>query len=258
MELTNWRRLSDRGPDLVLCLDFPGGRAAAGFPELAAGVGADTSFLHIGPTGSGSLDDRVGAWVAEVAATGRPVRAVLGFCAGAALATCVADAVAGTGPPPDVLLFDAARTTAGSLAGQFTSALESSAAQLTADELDDARLLAEELVEAHPDDLPAIAAALVERYDRLMGAVAGRLGLNEFFRQELTRGFTGYLDFLLLAGAGRFDLRCGTPTFVSSAGHEPPVDGGEHVVLDVEHDDLLRDASVHRLVTARLTGERTW
>jgi len=33
MELTDWRQLSDRGPDLVLCLDFPGGRAAAGFAE---------------------------------------------------------------------------------------------------------------------------------------------------------------------------------------------------------------------------------
>ena len=40
MELTNWRQLSDRGPDLVPCLDFPGARAAAGFAELAAGVPA--------------------------------------------------------------------------------------------------------------------------------------------------------------------------------------------------------------------------
>ncbi len=44
MKLTNWRQLSDRGPDLVLCLDFPGGRAAAGFAGAGRG-GADRHLL---------------------------------------------------------------------------------------------------------------------------------------------------------------------------------------------------------------------
>ncbi|NUT45747.1 MAG: hypothetical protein HOV94_00305, partial [Saccharothrix sp.] len=47
MELTHWRQLVDRGPELVLCLDFPGGRAAAGFADLAAGVEVDACFLHL-------------------------------------------------------------------------------------------------------------------------------------------------------------------------------------------------------------------
>ncbi|WP_158839822.1 hypothetical protein [Saccharothrix deserti] len=258
MELTHWRQLSDRGPDLVLCLDFPGGRAAAGFADLAAGVPVDACFLHLGQAGSGSLDACVDRWVAEALATGRPVRAVLGYCAGAALATCVADAVAKSGPQPVTLLFDAVATTAGSLANQFTSALESSAEHLTADELDGARALSEEMVEAHPDDLPRIAAALTDRYDSLMGAVTGRLSLNEFFRQELTRGFTGYVDYLLLAGEGRFDTRTGTPLFLSSKDHEPPVDGARNVALDVGHADMLRDAEVHELVAELLMGEHPW
>jgi hypothetical protein len=72
MELTDWRQLSDRGPDLVPCLDFPGGRAAAGFAELAAGVRVDACFLHIGRAGAGPLAACVDRWADELLATGRP------------------------------------------------------------------------------------------------------------------------------------------------------------------------------------------
>src|SRR5580704_10189209 len=146
MELTDWRQLSDRGPDLVPCLDFPGGRAAAGFAELAEGVAADACFLHFRQVGAGRLAACVDRWADELLATGRPVRAVLGYCAGTALATRLADAIAATGPPPMVVLFDAVSTTGGSLASQFTSVLESSARHLTADELADACGLSEQLV----------------------------------------------------------------------------------------------------------------
>ena len=101
MKLTNWRQLSDGGPDLVPCLDFPGGRAVAGFPELAAAVPIDASFLHNQRATADPLAVCVDRWVAELTATGRPVRAVLGFCSGSALATRVADAIAATGPAAD-------------------------------------------------------------------------------------------------------------------------------------------------------------
>lgn len=258
MELTNWRQLSDRGRELVLCLDFPGGRLAAGFPELAAGVSTDACFLHIGQTGAGPLADGVERWVADVRATGRPVRAVLGYCAGAAIATCVADAISETGPPPVVLLFDAMATTAGSLADQCNAALESSSAHLTEDELAGARAIGEKLVETYSDDLPSVAAGLTEEYDRLMGEVARRLSLNDFYRRELTKGFVAYLDYLLLAGEGRFDISTGTPVFLSSTGHELPVEGVRNVTLDVGHADLLRDAGTHRLVDNLLSGAQPW
>ncbi len=80
MELTNWRQLSDRGSDLVPCLDFPGGRAAAGFAEMAAGVPVDACFLHFRQAGAGPLAACVDRWADELLATGRPVRAVLGYC----------------------------------------------------------------------------------------------------------------------------------------------------------------------------------
>jgi len=258
VELTHWRLLADRGPELVLCLDFPGGRATAGFADLAAGIPVDACFLHLAQPGTGPLDACVDRWVAEASATGRPIGAVLGFCAGTALATRVADAVARSGPPPTTLLFDSVTTTAGTLSYEFTSALERSAEHLTAEELDDARALADGLVEAHPDDLPRLAAALVDRYDALMGEVARRLSLAEFFRQQLTGGFTAYLEFLLLAGQGTFEARSGTPLFLTSKDRELPVDGVAHLALDVEHTDLLREAEAHDLVAELLRGERAW
>ena len=258
MELTNWRQLSDRGPDLVPCLDFPGARAAAGFAELAARVPVDACFLHFRPAGAGPLAACVDRWADELLATGRPVRAVLGYCAGAAMATRLADAIAANGPPPMVVLFDAVSTTNGSLASQFMSALESNARHLTPDELADARALSEQLVETYPDDLPKIAAALTDRYDRLIRAVADRLSVHEFLRQELTGAFTAYLDYLLLASEGGFDMRTTTPLFLCSAGYEPPVEGARTIVLDIGHDDLLRAPRVHELVTDLLTGEHPW
>jgi hypothetical protein len=258
MELTNWLQLSDQGHDLVPCLDFAGGRAAAGFSELAAGVPADACFLHFRRADAGPLAVCVDRWADELLATGRPVRAVLGFCAGTAMATRLADAIAATGPPPMVVLFDAVPTTGGSLASQFTSALESNARHLTAGEQADAQGLSEQLVEMYPDDLPQIAAALAERYDRLMRTVADRLSLNEFLRQELTSMFTSYLDYLLLASEGGFDMRSSTPLFLTSPDHEPPVEGARTIALDIDHDDLLRDPGVHELVAHLLKGEHPW
>jgi hypothetical protein len=257
MKLTNWRQLSDGGPDLVLCLDFPGGRAVAGFPELAAGVPIDASFLHerasVGP-----LAACVDRWVAELTATGRPVRAVLGFCSGSALATRVADAIAVTGPAPRVVLFDAVPTTGDSLAGQLPAALESSARHLTADELADARDLSEQLAATYTGDLPRIAATLADRYDRLMRAVADRLSLHEFTFRELTDGFTAYLDYLVLTSEGGFDMRSTTPLFVCSNGYQPPVEDARTIMLDIEHADLLRAPEAHKLVADLLTGEQPW
>jgi hypothetical protein len=255
MELTYWTELSDLGPDLVPCLDFPGGRATAGFAELAEATAVDACFLHFRPAGVGPLAVRAGRWAAELTATGRPVRAVLGFCAGAALATRLADAIT-AGPPPTVVLFDPVPTTSASLAAQLPVALESSAKHLTADELEGAHGLAEQLAETYPDDLPRVAAAVTERYEQLMGTVAKRMSLPAFLLKELTNGFTGYLDYLLLTAEGGFDTRTTTPLFVTSADREPPVEGARTVAFDTGHDDLLRDPKVHKLVTDLLRGER--
>lgn len=265
-ELTDWQLLCDRGADLVLCMDFAGGRAVAGFAELASATPVDSCFVHIRPPDPRAepdlLDTRLERWVPQVLGTGRPVRAVLGFCGGTCLATCVADAITAAGqPPPRVVLFDAVVVTGGTaLFGQFTSAIDASAEHLTEAELDDAHQYAERLLERYPNDLDGVAAALAGRYDALMAVMAKRLSLSDFFRQELTRGFTSYLTYLLLASQGGLDLRTGTPLFVSSVDHEPAeaVAHAPTVTLDVDRAELLRDAETCKLVADVLRGEFSW
>lgn len=257
MQLTNWQILSDRGPDLIACLDFPGARAAAGFAELAARTPLDACFLHLRQTTPGPLAACAAEWAAEFAATGRPVHAVLGYCSGAALATRLADALAAQGPTPAVVLFDAVPATGWLLVGEFFTAVGSSARHLTAVELADAHVLTQELMAKDPHDLPGIAAALAERYGQLMSAVGGRLSLPAPVYRQITAGFTAYLDYLLLAGEGGFDLRATTPLFVTSIDVEPPVAGARTLALDVGHDDLLREPKVHELVADIIRGERS-
>jgi hypothetical protein len=118
--------------------------------------------------------------------------------------------------------------------------------------------MSERMVATYPGDLPRIAAALIDRYDRLIRAVADRLSVHEFLRQELTGAFTAYLDYLLLASEGGFDMYKTTPLFLCTAGYEPPVEGARTIVLDISHGDLLRAPQVHELVTDLLTGEHPW
>lgn len=263
MGLTTWRELCDRGPDLVLCLDFPGGRAAAGFAELANRIPVDLRFLHIGQLNLGApprLDAHVDEWVREALGTGRRVRGVLGFCAGATLATRVADALSATAPvkPPAVVLFDAAAVTGGTLGDGFVSSVEASSAHLAAGELDDARQWSEELLGDYSDDLPRVAAGLVDRYDHLIAGVVDRLSLDELVRSELTSEFAAYMAYLLLAAQGGLDLRVGTALFLSSQDHELPMDPATGMSFNVDREQLLRDTEVLKVVAGVLSGEQPW
>lgn len=120
LDLPSWQQLQDRGPDLVLCFDFPKLPGSTGFATLTSLVDACT--LHIRQSAFGQLGgiDRIDTlarhWAHEVLETGRLVSAVLGHREGSALATAVADAIAEAGqPPPAVVLFDATTVTGASL-----------------------------------------------------------------------------------------------------------------------------------------------
>jgi len=103
-----------------------------------------------------------------------------------------------------------------------------------------------------------MAVALTDRYNLLMGAVADRLSVRGSLRQELIGTFSAYLDYLMLASEGGFDMRTTTPLFLTSTGYEPPVEGARTIAFDIDHDDMLRAPDVHKLVTDLLTGEHPW
>ena len=254
MTLSSWRQLCDRGGDLVLCLDFTGGRAEAGFADLVKKAPIEAGFFHIGRISAGPeaalpLATHVQRWAGEVRRAGRPVRGVLGYCAGAALATAIADALveAGASPPP-VLLFDAATVTGTSLCDEFMAAVESSAAHLTTDEVDDAHRLADDLLARHRDHLSSTAVQLVDRYRELMIRLAARLRIGPFL-DELVDDFAEYMAYLLIASGGTLDLRGGTPVFFSSKDHELDFEPVSHVSFPTSRSDLLGDIEVVKVVT---------
>jgi hypothetical protein len=252
--LVSWRQLCDRGEDLVLCVDFAGGRAGAGFADLVRKLPTEARFLHIGQTPAGPdavapLATCAGRWAGEVLGAGRRLRGVLGFCAGAPVATAIADALvdAGTEPPP-VLLFDAVTVSGTTLCDQFLAAMESSAQHLTVDEVDDARKLPADLLTRYgQDDLPSIAAQLVDRYRRLMTQLAPKLRIGTFL-DELVGGFTAYMSYLVVASGGTLDLRDGTPVFLSSKDHELDFEPVSHLPFQTTGGDLLRDDDVAKAV----------
>lgn len=254
MALTSWRQLCERGEDLVLCVDFAGGRAGAGFADLAGKVPIEASFLHIGQVPAGpdevaSLATCARRWAGEVRGTGRTPRGVLGFCAGAPVATAIAEALVDAGAqPPRVLLFDAVTVTGSTLCDQFIAAVESSAQHLTVDEVDDARTLSEELLTRFgPDRLVSTAAQLVDRYRLLMTHMAAKLRIGPFL-DELIGDFTAYMSYLVIASDGTLDLREGIPVFLSSKDHELDFEPVLHLPFHTNGDDLLRDADVAKAV----------
>jgi hypothetical protein len=243
-------------------LDFAGGRTEAGFADLAAKAPIEASFFHIGrmPADPGAvvpLATSAGRWAAEVRRTARPVRGVLGFCAGAALATALADALveAGTERAP-VLLFDAITVTGTTLCDEFMAAVEPSTRHLTADEVDEARRLSEDLLARHGREcLPTTAAQLVDRYRQLMTRLATRLRFGPFLLDELVGDFAAYMSYLLIASGGTLDLRDGTPVFLSSKDHEPDFEPVLHLPFQTSRHDLLRDADVAKAVADVLDRE---
>jgi hypothetical protein len=119
VELPSWQQLCDHGSDLVLCIDFVTTPASAGFATLGSSSLVEARILHIRqsafaqrPGIADRLDTRARHWAREVLETGHRVTAVLGYRAGCAPATTVADAITEAGEsPPVVVLFDAMTVT---------------------------------------------------------------------------------------------------------------------------------------------------
>lgn len=90
------------GTDVVLATDFPvTGRNEGGFVDLTPGLGLDCALWQTVapvrvPGGGVSEDEYLAPWLTEVAASGRTVRAVLGYCAGSVFAGALAERIAAT------------------------------------------------------------------------------------------------------------------------------------------------------------------
>lgn len=266
--LRTWRDLSggDAG-SVLLAIDFDAtGRPEARFTDLAAALGPGYPLWETVPAAVAPADGEgyVKRWADEILEIGRPVRGVLGFCAGAAFAPAVADRLATGGERPPLLLFDPEVITPLSLYWQYAKVIEFAATSLTPAEMAEAQDAGRHAQQRTPD-VEELGAELLRQFRTYAGNAFDRMGLSPARAEELMSTFTAFMDYLVAAAgtdpvpawrsatvftstsptSGLNGLRAMDPSIGEVAGRE--------LRFDLTHGELLRDEAVARTVRELLS-----
>ncbi|MFF4181213.1 hypothetical protein [Streptomyces sp. NPDC001750] len=266
-EPQTWRVLGNADAhELVLAVDFDAtGRAEGRFTDLAAGLaGLPFSIWETVPQEAGT--GTVERWLEEVAADGRPVRAVFGFCVGGVYAGAIAQRVADRqSQAPALVLFDPEQSGPLTLYSQFHKVLDSMSTLLSDEETAEAAAEARRAHEQHTEMAP-LGAELLDVYRRTAKPVFNRLELDEKRQAEFTAVFASFVGYLIAAAAidplpawrGAVVVTSSSPTsgLNGSRGAGQDITVGRELRVDVPHVDLLRDPGVTRTV-AELLGTET-
>ena len=253
-----WVPLTGTGDDVVLAVDFGGAREEAGFGELApllpAGITVLASQSPAGlPDGVAGAAARLDRWRDEAA--GRQVTAVLGYCAGAAVASWLAGEIGGD--TPAVVLLDPATTTAGTLLASYhtsTASLVEALGRPAEPDEEAAELAA--AAEPTAAGLLDLAARLAARYERTAEEAGRELDLSDELVGDLVARFTRYLGYLVITRQAE-DRRQATPPSLSLVSAVHPADAfpapGELRRFEVPRSALLAEPEVAQAV-AEFTG----
>lgn len=259
MATTNsWDIINDTGEGaLVLAVDYSvNGRREAGFRDLSANLGAGVTIWEtlappVGEETGMTADDYLARWLEEVQASGRPVQAVLGYCASSAFASAIAEGVAAWQPQaPKPVLFDPTPATAWTILHfGFFKVIETLTASLSEVDVIAAQKAGFEAAARNAEDLATFRTEIVEIYRELGDKAFEKLGLKAELGEQLVAWFRGYVGYLIAAGeyTGKFDLT-GTTVVCSSALEESPGEVAAEYRFDVDHADLLRDVEVAKAV----------
>ncbi|MEU8627796.1 hypothetical protein [Streptomyces sp. NPDC048669] len=278
---TVWNVVSDAGSgaeshadaDIVLAADFPvTGRNEGGFADLALGLKLDCALWQtVAPVRdpqTDALDDTyLEPWLSEVAASGRTVRAVLGYCAGSVFAGVLAEKIgARQGAVPRVVLFDPELVDAPTVHLQFGRVIGNMTTVLTAEEIAELSGAAEKLA-AQGDVAPgAFAAGLYAAFHPIGTSALRRAGLDEGYAGELVQLVGSFMSYL--ATAAGLDPRPGWQgaTVVTSASESSglnrmrttpgvaPIEVADERRFEVEHRDLLRTPAIAETVAGFLAA----
>lgn len=270
---TVWNVVLDSGADtdIVLAADFPvTGRNEGGFADLAPGLRLDCALWQtVAPVRSpetDALDDAyLEPWLSEVAASGRTVRAVLGYCAGSVFAGVLAEKIAARqSTAPLVVVFDPELVDVPTVHLQFGRVIGNMTTVLTAEEISELTGAAEQLV-AKPGIEPAeFAAGLYAAFRPIGTAALRRAGLDEDYAGELVQLVGSFMAYL--ATAAGLDPRPGwsRATVITSASEQSglnrlratpgiaPIEVADERRFEVEHRDLLRTPAVAESVAGVL------
>ncbi|NRQ39369.1 hypothetical protein HII36_47235 [Nonomuraea sp. NN258] len=267
-----WREIAaDHSGEIVLAADFDvAGRPEARFADLAPLLAPRhtvwvTDPWAVADAPGDRADSYVKRWVDEVDASGRPVRAVLGFCGGAVYAAAIADELERRhGRSPRILLFDPERPTALGMYFQFCKALDQLAPALGPAEIGRAQEAAqyEQVLAA---DLTDYATALLRIFLERGREAFDRLDLSEAHRAEFTGAVRIFLAFMAAAEQVDHGPAWRRATAISSSTPTSGLNGhrllnpgqaaglvGTEVRCQVPHVDLLRSATTADLVSGLL------
>ncbi|MEU6070173.1 MULTISPECIES: alpha/beta hydrolase family protein [Streptomyces] len=255
-----WKTLSSGEREgLLLAVDFAAGsRAPAQFADLAPLLEPPLTLWasrppgpddQVPPTGNAYLD----WWLGEVRASGAPVDAVLGYCAGGVFAAALAERIADWQPAPRLILLDPELPATSGLYDDFHTAGDSLAALLTPAELDAFHARGEALEAQYGDDrLPVAGRELADTFTAAVAAAADRLDLDEDIRDELSGAFVSLVSYLTAATTLSPLPAWSTATALTTTAPDQPVGREERIA--VAHDDLLRSAETARALQ-RLLAE---
>jgi hypothetical protein len=273
---STWNVLTDDDPaSVVLAVDFDAtSRAEARFTDFVGHLGAGLTVWETIPQAVATRPDLpadayIKSWVDEIKASGRTVRAVLGFCAGSVYAAAIAEEIEKwRGAFPLTVLFDPERASAASMYWQFHKAVDQMTPTVGAARTgaaQDAGQRAQE--DSH--DLADLARRLLVLYHSVATKAFDKLGIDSARRAELTETAGAFLSYLATAEqiepmpAWRRSTVITSATPTSGLNALRALDPGqfdevaaEELRFDVAHVDLLRTPDIAQAV-ARMIQDRS-
>jgi hypothetical protein len=273
-----WEILSGTGPgQVILGVDFPAaGRTEAGFADLLEKVGPRWDgygfWLTVPPPArldrAVSGQDYVRQWTAEIRGSGRQVVAVMGYCAGSVYAAAIAEDIARwQQPAPKVILFDPHNVDPWGMADEMYKMIDIFGSLLTAEQTQDAKQKASDLVDSLAHDIFDLAVEFVGLYRQTGLTVFDRLGLTEDRRSEILGLFESYMAWLTSTrqidpnGTWQRSPAILSAEYVAVAGQHPAVTAASAILsykipLECSHGDLLRSDSAARTVLKEIAEQR--
>lgn len=253
MTSSRWHVLRDGDAGLILTVAFDAGRGDARFADLASlldgwrvleGIPRRGTVAALRQDGAGEY---VTPWLEAVKERGQPVRAVLGHCAGAALARELAGGLTALGlGAPALITFDPIVVDSRTLGEDYRTAVRTLAAQLSPLDLQTA-LAAAQPCDGEPTatgaELSPLAEALEVAYRTAVTAACRHLTVAPAMQQQLADRFSHYLAYLAAAAW-------------TQAG-APPADAPPATTVLSATGGLGTSAADPRGTTTRFTVDRT-
>ncbi|MGW2642994.1 hypothetical protein [Streptomyces sp. NPDC001348] len=260
---------------LVLAVDFTAtGRPDARFSDLFSLTAAGRHHVwetmpqaiatDVGPGGQEYLD----RWFDSVRETGRPVGAVLGFCAGSVYAAALAERLTQwQESAPQLILFDPELANPLGLYWQFHTSLNLFESIVGPEPISAANTEGHRVLES-TDDIRVLGTELVRLFRSVSEPAFDELDLDEESRAEFTESFTAFVAYVV--AAGDFDSMENWHRAVAFSSATPlsglnrlrsadPETAARVVAREIrfgsEHMNLLRDEAAAKALDALLSPQ---